>query len=394
MRDFYYYNPTKVIFGKEKQKTVGLELKLLGKKRVLLHYGKSSVLKNNLLADVKASLEENQIEYLELPGVVSNPEVSLINEGARLVKKKGIDFVLALGGGSAIDSSKGIAASFYLETDLWTHLKKGGKITQSLAYGTILTLPASGSEMNNVSIISNSETKDKIGFTLQHPSFSILNAELCMSAPKKQIGYGIFDMFSHMVEMYFTPTRNVEVIDNMLVGNMRTVQTLGREVYRDSENYDLYAQVMWAGTMAHNYIFSLGRLSDWSSHQIEHEISAYYDVAHAPGLSVVMLSWMKHVYREDIERFAQFTSDVFGIRMNAFNLEETALKGIAAFERFIKDLDMPVTFDELGIDDKYFEEIANKLTADGKKMIGNFKKLEKAEVKDILLSPWNIKASV
>ncbi|MDL2211439.1 iron-containing alcohol dehydrogenase [Erysipelotrichaceae bacterium OttesenSCG-928-M19] len=384
MEDFYYYNPTKILFGKEKQKIVGEEIKSLNKSKVLLHYSENSVTENNLLADVKQSLTEKGIEYYELEGVTPNPKLSLIREGIRICKENNIDFILAMGGGSTIDSVKGIAAGAVLDEDLWSYLQSGNKIQKTLAYGTILTLPASGSEMNNIAILSNEDTKDKIGISVKHPIFSILNAQLSATAPKKQVAYGVFDMFSHMVEMYFTPSENVEVIDNMLVGNMRTVYQLGPKTYDDPYNYDLYSQITWSGTMAHNYIFALGRVSDWSSHQIEHEISAYYDVAHAPGLSIVMLSWMKYVYKNDIARFAQFACDVFDIRINAHDLEETALKGILAFEGFIRSLDMPTKFSQLDINDMHFNEIVSKLTKDDSITIGKFRTLNYQDIKTIL----------
>lgn len=383
MENFYYYNPTKIIFKKGGHKDVGSEIEPYGKK-VLLHYSGDSIKIGGLYDDIILSLAEKGLQVVELPGVVSNPRLSLIREGIKLCKEEEIDFILGIGGGSAIDSTKAIAAGVKSDEDIWDKIVSGSKFTDALPYGIILTLPGTGSEMNNICIVSNEDTKQKLGISLVHPKFSILNAELCATAPKMHRGFGIFDMFTHMVEMYFTPSTNVEVVDRMLEANMKTVYNLSLEVYENPHDYDKYSQIMWAGTIAHNYSLAVGRQSDWSSHQIEHEVSGIFDIPHAQGLAFIMPSWMRYVYKTDIARFARFADKVFNVEVDFFDLDKTALLGIRLFEEWIEKLGMSTKENSGLLDNDSIEQIANVLTKNNTISIGRFQKLSKDDIEHIL----------
>ncbi|MEG0686861.1 MAG: iron-containing alcohol dehydrogenase, partial [Erysipelotrichales bacterium] len=270
MKNFIYQNPTKIIFGKDTHKNVGEEVAKYGKK-VLLHYGGSSIKKSGLYDIVIKSLKENNIEVVELGGVVPNPRLSMVYKGIDLIKSEDIDFILAVGGGSVIDSAKAISAGAKYDGDVWDFLKSPKAIEDGIPLGTIVTLPATGSEMNTRCVITKDDTQEKRGASFLNPTFSIINAELCATLPKHQVANGIVDMFSHCLERYFTTSDNVEVTDRLLEANMKTILSLGLDVYKDPSDYDKYAQLFWAGTVAHNYSLCVGRTTDWASHQIEHE---------------------------------------------------------------------------------------------------------------------------
>ena len=383
MENFIYQNPTKIIFGRQQQFFVGEEIVKYGKK-VLFHYGGSSIKKSGLYDQVRQSLKKQNLEIFELGGVVPNPRLSLINEGIKICRDKQIDFVLAVGGGSVIDSAKAIAAGAKYEGDVWDFFSKGMVCTASLPLGTILTLPATGSEMNFRCVVTNDKTKEKRGATFANPAFSILNAELCATLPKHQVANGVVDMLAHVFERYFTNTKNVELTDRQMEAVMKAIIELGPEVYKDPTNYDKYAQIMWAGTIAHNYSLCVGRETDWATHNIEHELSGMYDVAHGAGLAVLFPAWMKYVYKHDINRFVMFASRVMNVEVDYFDLEKTAYQGILALEKFYQSLDMPATLRDLQIPESSIDQLASDATRQGKITQGTFIKLDTEDIKKIL----------
>lgn len=385
MNNFVYYNPTKIIFGRDTQKEVGTEAKKYGKK-VLLHYGGGSIKKSGLYEQVITSLKNNDLEIFELAGVVPNPELSLIREGIKMCRDHNIDLVLAVGGGSVIDSAKAIGGGAKYEGDVWDFYALGKTCETSLPVATILTLPATGTEMNFRSVITNDKTLEKRGASFPNPVFSILNAELCATLPKNQVANGLVDMLAHVFERYFTNTNDVMITDYQMEAIMKTIINLGPAVYDNPADYDKYAQIMWAGTVAHNYSLCVGRETDWATHQIEHELSGLdSSIAHGAGLAVLFPNWMKYVYHHDVARFVQFAVRVFNVEEDFFDQEATALKGIEAVINFYKRLHMPLTLRELNIKPDQFDEIALLTTRNDTVTQGNFVKLNTADIKEILL---------
>ena len=296
MENFVYHNPTKIIFGKGMGDRVGEEVKLFSKK-ILLHYGGGSIKQIGLYAKVVKSLREAGVEFVELPGVKPNPRLSLVRTGIEICRENGLDFILAVGGGSVIDSAKAIAMGVPYHGDVWDFFTGRAELHKALPVGTILTIPAAGSEASTASVITNEDGLYKRGFNsdLLYPRFSILNPELAFTLPKHQVACGAFDILAHIMERYFTNTQHVELTDRLCEATMKTIINNIPLVFGDPENYDAWAEVMWAGTVAHNNLLNTGRTGDWASHDIEHEISAIYDVAHGAGLAVVfpVIGWKR-----------------------------------------------------------------------------------------------------
>ena len=384
MLNFEYYCPTKIIFGKGKENEVGSIVKQYGKK-ILLHYGGGSVIRSGLLDRVKASLDAEGIEYFELGGVQPNPRLSLINEGIKLVKEHNIDFILAVGGGSVIDSAKGIGLGSKYDGDLWDiYLRKATPVDHT-PVGVILTIPAAGSEMSTSAVITNEVTQEKRGYNtvFNRPVFSILNPELIYTVPKYHLAAGIVDMFAHVVERYFTNTTNVTVTDNLCLGVMNAIYTCGSKYINDVTTYDLAAEVMWAASMAHNGILDPGRLTDWSSHAMEHSLSAYYDISHGGGLAVIIPAWMKYVYKHNPAIFAKYAKAVFGVEVEGTD-EEKALLGIQKTIEFFESLGLPTKLSAYNIEEAKFEEMAKHACVFGP--IGNFVKLHEEDIVKIYKS--------
>jgi len=384
MLNFEFSNVTKVIFGKNTEDKVASLTQAHGKK-VLLHYGGGNIKRSGLYDKVMNSLKEAAIEVVELSGVVANPRVELVREGIELCRREKVDFILAVGGGSVIDSAKGIAAGFYYEGDVWDLYVGKSSFERCLPLGVILTIPAAGSETSDSSVVTNmdGQWKRHIGHINLRPVFAILNPEWTFSLPSYQTGCGASDMLAHVMERYFTTTSHVDLTDRLSEAVMKTVVQNAPQLMVDPTNYDIRAEIMWAGTLAHNDLVGTGRQSDWASHGIEHEISGIYDIAHGAGLSIVFPAWMKFVYKTDISRFAQFASRVFDIEINTKDLNETALKGIAALERFYQSIQMPIRLSEVGIDTDRFEEMATKATNDNAYTLGAFVPLTKEDIVQI-----------
>ncbi len=377
MENFIYQNQTKIIFGKDTENQIGEEIKNYSKK-ILLHYGKSSIKKSGLYDRVIESLKNSRVEYIELSGVVPNPRLSLVREGIKLCRENNIDFILAVGGGSVIDSAKAIALGVCYEGDVWDFFSKQIQIEKALPVGVILTIPAAGSESSRATVITNEEEGRKIGIgnEILRPKFSILNPTLTITLPDFQTACGVVDMMTHVMERYFTNTKNVDFIDELSEATLRSIIKNCRKVLKEPNNYEYRAEIMWAGAVAHNGFLGTGREEDWASHEIEHELSAFYDVAHGAGLAVIFPVWMKYVYKHDTKRFVQFAKNVFGIKEGTD--EQIALKGIESTKDFFKEIGLPTTLKELDIDDKNLEEMAKKCV--GEDSIGNFLKLNKNDV--------------
>jgi hypothetical protein len=385
MNNFVFQNPTKIIFGRGMEKSVGKET-LAYSKNILLHYGGGSIKKTGLYDRVTESLKEAGIRWVELPGVKPNPRLSLVREGIKLCREEKLDFILAIGGGSAIDSAKAIAMGVLYEGDVWDIYAGKANPTAALPVGTVLTIPAAGSEASTASVITNEDGWLKRGFNsvIIYPKFSILNPELAFTLPKYQVASGSVDIFAHLMERYFTNVLNVELTDRMIEAIMKTLIHHVPKVLKQPDNYDSWAEIMWSGTVAHNNLMNTGRVGDWGSHDIEHELSAIYDVAHGAGLAVVFPAWMKYVYKHDVARFCQFAERVWGVEPNFRSPEETALEGISQLENYFRSIGMPVTLKELGVPGDRLEEMAAKATDNDTTTIGQFVKLNQADVLNIL----------
>ena len=384
MLNFVYDNKTEIIFGKDTLKEVSKLTKRFGSK-VLLHYGGGSIIRNGIYDRIINSFKENKIDYLELGGVVPNPKLELVKEGIKLCREENVDFILAVGGGSVIDSAKAIALGFYYDGDVWDFFSKGIIPKKVLPIGVVLTIPASGSESSTATVITNEDGNFKRGYgdISIRPKFAILNPEFTFTLPDYQTACGAVDIIGHVIERYFTNTTNVELTDRLCEGIMRTVINNTPIVIKDNNNYASRAEIMWAGSLAHNNLVGTGREQDWASHGLEMELSAIYDIAHGAGLAIIYPAWMRYVYKHDLERFALFANKVFDIEINKNNLEETALKGIDALENFYKVIKMPTRLHEVNIDNTHFEEMADKLLSGGNKTIGNFVKLNKEDMINI-----------
>ncbi|MBR4670770.1 MAG: iron-containing alcohol dehydrogenase [Butyrivibrio sp.] len=349
MQNFTFYSPTYFVFGKDTENQAGEYVKKFGGSKVLIHYGGGSVVKSGLLDRVKASLEKEGISYVLLGGVKPNPRSGLVYEGIELCKKENVDFVLAVGGGSTIDSSKAIAAGTVYEGDFWDFYM-GKRIEEALPVGTILTIAAAGSEGSPDSVITKEEGMFKRGASGDaiRPKFSILNPALTQTLPAYQSAAGITDIMAHLYERYLTNTAEVEVTDRLIEALLLTMKHEGPRVIEDPNNYEARANIMWAGMMAHNNSCGVGRTQDWNSHNIEHELSALYDCAHGAGLAVTMPAVFTYVMKHDVMRFAQVATRVWGCQMDFTNPEVTAKAGIEALRNFLISIGMPKNFEELG----------------------------------------------
>lgn len=385
MDNFTFQMPTKIIFGTGTEREAGKEAAEYSNK-VLLHYGGGSIKRNGLYDRVMESLGKAGLEVYDLGGVQPNPRLSLVREGIELCREKGIGLVLAVGGGSVIDSAKGIAAGVKYDGDVWELYGSDKPVESALPVGCVLTIAAAGSETSDGSVVTKDEGSLKrfINSVKIVPKFSIMNPELTLTLSEEQTMTGIADIFAHLIERYFTRTKNVDLSDHLLEGAMRSLVKNALEIRKAPDNYDLRAEIMWAGSMAHNNILGVGRIQDWASHLIEHELSGLYDVPHGAGLAVVIPGWMKYVYKEDISRFAQYAYRVWDVELDFIDLEPAAIKGIERTEDFFESIGMPLTLEGLGVPDERLEEMAEKCVEYGP--VGNFKKLNKDDVVTILQS--------
>ena len=365
MLNFDFLVSTRLVFGKGAQRETGRLVKEYGAKKVLLHYGGGSIKRSGLYDEITASLKESGIDFTELGGVVPNPRLSLVYKGIELVKKEGVDFILAVGGGSAIDSAKAIAVGALADRDVWDFYMGEAEVTEALPVATVLTIPAAGSETSNSSVITNEEKELKYSIDVQAvlPVFSIMNPELFFTLPKSQIGYGVADIMSHMFERYFTNTKSTDLTDALSEATLRVVMKNALIVAENPKDYDAWAQIGHCGSMGHTNILGLGREQEWSCHPIEHELSAIYDVAHGGGLAVLTPAWMEYVYRENIPMFTQFAVNVMGVADISFrNPEAIILEGIRRLRVFFNTIGLPGTLSGLGIGSDKLELMAKKAT--------------------------------
>jgi len=386
MDNFTFYSPTYFAFGKDMENEAGNLVKRFGGSRVLIHYGSGSVLRSGLLDRVKASLNSAGLTYVELGGVQPNPRSGLVYEGIELCKQEGVDFVLAVGGGSAIDSAKAIAAGTLYNGDFWDFYT-GKTVEQALPIGTVLTIAAAGSEGSPDSVITKEEGMFKRGASGEayRPKFSILNPALTQTLPPYQTAAGITDIFAHLYERYLTNTKEVEVTDRMIEALMLTLVKEGPRVIADPNNYEARANIMWAGMMAHNNAVGVGRSQDWASHDIEHELSAVYDCAHGAGLAVTMPAVFTYNLKHNVMRFAQVAVRVWGCEMDFENPEATALDGIEKLKSFLHRIGMPLNFAELGAKEEDIEHMAQTCAyGNGRSgRVGGFVSLDKDDIINI-----------
>lgn len=350
--NFEYYSPTKVIFGKDTDQQVGEQVAAQNCKKVLIHYGGQSAKKSGLIDRVKASLDAKNIAYVELGGVVPNPHISKVYEGIELCKKEGVDFILAVGGGSVIDSAKAIAYGLAYDGDVWDLFDgKGIAAPGCFPVGVVLTISAAGSETSNSCVITRAEDGKKRSYNdnISRPKFAIMNPDLTKTLPDYQTESGCTDIMMHTMERYFTNGGNMEITDALAEGLLRTVIKNAKILHAEPENYDARAEIMWAGSLAHNDLTGCGNDGgDFVSHLLEHEMGGMFDVTHGAGLAAVWPSWARYVYKNCIDRFVKYAINVMGVA-NEGTADEIAIKGIEAMEDFYHSIGMPVNFSELGI---------------------------------------------
>lgn len=383
MNEYIYYNPTRLVFGKNQIQTLKDELGNFGKK-VLVVYGGGSIKRNGLYDEVMNELKKMEAEVSELSGVEPNPRVSTVRRGVEICKERGIDALLAVGGGSVIDCTKAIAAGAKYDGDVWDLITLKAQPQEALPFGTILTLAATGSEMNSGSVITNWETQEKYGWgsPLVFPKFSILDPSYTFSVPRDQTIYGIVDMMSHVFEQYFHNATNTPLQDRFAESILLTVMEAAPKLLEDLENYNLRETILYSGTMALNGTLQMGLRGDWGSHNIEHAVSAVYDIPHAGGLAILFPNWMRHNVDTNVARFKQLAVRVFNVESEGKSDKEIALEGIDRLSAFWTSLGAPSALADYDIDDSKLDLIADKAMARGE--FGNFKSQNKEDVLNIL----------
>ena len=377
MKDFNYCAPTRVIFGKNTELEVGKALKNAGATRVLMQYGGGSIKKSGLYDRVVKAIRDEGIELFELGGVQPNPHLSLVRKAIEIVREQKIDYLLAVGGGSVIDTAKAIGFGALYKGDFWDFFTGAAKIEKTLPVGVVLTIPAAGSEGSNSSVITNEDgwIKRGLGCDLTRPAFAIYNPELTYSLPAYQTAAGATDIMAHIMERYFTNEPDVDMTDRLCESVLKTIIRQAPVAVKEPDNYVARAEMMWASTVAHNDFLSCFRVGDWSSHQLSHELSGMYDATHGAALAVAFPAWMTYVYKHDVQRFCRFAVEVMGVEMDFFHPEETALKGIAALRAFFKSIGMPTTLSELGVPEDKLDVLADKVKRGADGTTGQFVKL-------------------
>ncbi|MCD8125072.1 MAG: iron-containing alcohol dehydrogenase [Lachnospiraceae bacterium] len=381
--NFQYYTPTKVVFGKDTELQVGALIREQGGTKVLVHYGGHSAERSGLLARVCSVLEEAGLAYVTLGGVVPNPRLSKVREGLRLCREEGVDFLLAVGGGSVIDSAKAIGYGLANEGDVWDFYEKKRKPAACAPVGAVLTIAAAGSEMSDSSVITNEEGWLKRGCNddLCRCKFAIMNPELTCTLPDYQTQCGCTDIMMHTMERYFNRSDNLALTDGIGTALIRTVMKNARILREEPDNYQARSEVMWAGSLSHNGLTGCGTGGgDWASHQLEHELGGMFDVAHGAGLAAIWGSWARYVCGELPERFSSFARDVFGIERE--DTMGAALAGIEAMENYYRSVGMPTSLTELGVQptEEQIEELAEKCCFFGRRTIGTVKKLDQKDI--------------
>jgi alcohol dehydrogenase YqhD (iron-dependent ADH family) len=383
MQNFVYHNQTKIIFGKGTETLIGEETAGYAK-RILLHHSGGHVVSSGLLEAVKNSLKKAQVEWVELSGVKPNPRLSKVYEGIEICKKEKLGFVLAVGGGSVIDSAKAIAIGALYDGDVWDFYDRKKTAVEALPVATILTIPAAGSESSVSSVITKEEglLKQSVNEECIRPVFSILNPELSYTLPPYQTACGVADMLAHIMERYFTKEPHVELTDELCEGTMRAIIRNTRKIFSGgTSDYDARAEIMWAGSLAHNNLLSTGREGDWASHAIEHELSALYDIAHGAGLSVIFPAWIRYNIDEDTGRLARFAAKVWGVDGAFYDYKQAALEGVFRMKNFFRSIGLPVSFGDAKLPTDRIPEMAQRVVRFGP--VGAYRKLEAKDVEAI-----------
>lgn len=386
MENFTFCSPTNFVFGKGTEEKVGELCSKYGAKKILIVYGGGSVVRSGLLDRVKDSLTKAGLVYTELGGVKPNPEDDKVREGIKMVREEGIDFLLPVGGGSTIDTAKGIACGALYDGDFWDFYVGKSVIQKAMPVGVVLTIPAAGSEGSGNSVITNTSTMQKLSLRCPdhlRPVFSIMNPELTFTLSPYQTACGICDMMVHIFERYFTNSEAVGISDRLCEGILESIMEEAPKVMADPENYDARANLMWAGNIAHNGTCGIGRIEDWSSHFIEHEISSMYGVTHGAGLSVIFPAWMEFTSKINPSKAKQLSIRVLGVSPNYLNDDVIAL-GVNKLREFWKSLGLPVTMHELGVDNPDIDALVRNLHANKGEIIGNYVPLTKDMTRQIL----------
>lgn len=385
MLNFNFYSPTNFVFGKDTESQVGELIKKEKAKKVLIHYGSGSIKRSGLFDRVIKSLEEVNIEYVELGGVVPNPRDTLVYEGIELCRNENVDFILAVGGGSTIDSAKAIAAGVKYKGDFWDFYEKTATITKAVKIGVILTIPAAGSEGSNATVITKTDGMLKrvtYGDSIR-PVFSIINPELTYTLPSYQTAAGVVDMMAHIFERYLTRTNDVLLTDRLCEATLVSIIEAAKVVMEEPTNYEARATICWAGTIAHNGSLGVGRQEDWASHRLEHELSALYDVTHGAGLAVIFPAYMRYTVNVDVQRYRRLAVKVFGIKDKPKKPLKVALAGIQALENFFKSINMPTSFEDIGAKKEDIDKLVEKLRINCGDVVGFFKGITMEDAKNI-----------
>ena len=380
MRDFVYYAPTEVVFGKESEEQVAGLVKKYGGHKVLVHYGGKSAKKSGLLDKICDLLRKGGVDFIELGGVVPNPRLSLVQQGIDLCRKEKVDFLLAVGGGSVIDSCKAIACGVPFDGNVWDIYMGKADPACYLPVACVLTIPAAGSEMSDSSVITNEDGDVKVGYSnpMSRPKFAIMNPVRTFTLPPYQTAAGVTDMMMHTMERYFSPEDDMDLTDALAEALLRSMKENVFKVLADPEDYRARAQIMWGGSVAHNDLTGCGMSGDWATHQLEHELSGMFDVTHGAGLAAIWPSWARYVLKVNVSRFVRFAVNVMDVPNDFTDPEGTALKGIEAMERFYHDIGMPINIHELigrDITDEEIKEMVRKCSRDGAFTQGGFKVL-------------------
>ncbi len=384
MKNFKFLNATKIIFGRGMESCVGEEILPYGKKVLFHHYGDDFIRNSEIYKTVLQSLKDSGLEIFELTGVQPNPVLSKVKEGIEICKREKIDFILALGGGSVIDSSKAIGLGATYDGDVWDHYTKKHIIQTSLPVGVVLTIPATGSESSAGSVITNENGHVKLLGSNGHsrPVFAIMNPEVTFTVPHYPMAVGGVDMMSHVMERYFTNEPHVELTDRLCEATLHTIINNLPKTLENPTDYDVRAELVFAGNLAHNGLLDCGRTPDWACHFISHILGGYTNLAHGATLSILTPHWMEYVYKENIDRFAQFAVNVWNVKEDGKSKEELALEGIECLRNFWKGLGVPLTLTEAGADCSRLEEIAELVVLEGP--VGGIRKLYKEDVLNIL----------
>ena len=385
MNNFVFYSPTEFVFGRGTEKQTGALLQKYGAKKVMIVYGGGSVVRSGLLNRIEQALKEARIAYCLLGGVQPNPIDAKVYEGISLCRQEEVDMLLAVGGGSVIDTAKAIAAGALYDGDFWDFFAGKVQVEQALKVAVVLTIPAAGSEGSGNAVITKVDGLRKLGVrSPEHlrPVFAVMNPELTFTLPPYQTASGVADMMAHIMERYFTNTEEVEISDRLCEGTLLAIVKEAKRVMVDPENYDARANLMWCGTMAHNGTCGVGRVEDWSSHALEHEISAIYDVTHGAGLAVVFPAWMTWMAEHHPHKIAQFANRVWGVA-ESDDLKAMAFEGIARLKAFFTSIGLPVTFRELGIAQPDVDRLIESLRQNKGERLGEYVSLTMDDCREI-----------